>query len=104
IRSFTRNKSKDAARRLGHIGCAHDRTARVSMSNEREEAALSKALIEMSGDALFALSSDGEVLSWNDGAGAVFGRTGDEAIGKRFDSLLGGAVGPALSALDDVRR
>jgi protein-histidine pros-kinase len=73
------------------------------VSNDLDPRALNQTLIDMSSEALLALSPDGEVLSWNDGAGALFGFAAGEAIGKRFESLLEGAARSAVSALDQAR-
>jgi len=48
-------------------------------------------LVNESGEALVALSTDGEVLSWNRGASLLFGYESHEAIGRAFDALV---VGP----------
>jgi PAS domain S-box-containing protein len=45
-------------------------------------------LIDQSPDALFALSLDGRVLSWNKGAEAMFGYPAAEAVGQAIDLLV----------------
>jgi PAS domain S-box-containing protein len=74
------------------------------MSNQLDRGSLTDALIEMSSDALLALSPEGEVLSWNERAGAVFGYSPREAIGKRLAALLDGSGGSLESALDQAKR
>jgi PAS domain S-box-containing protein len=74
------------------------------MSNDLDPEALNQTLIQMSSEALLALSPNGEILSWNEGAGSLFGFRSAQAIGKRFDLLLGnGAAAPAVVALDRAR-
>jgi PAS domain S-box-containing protein len=62
------------------------------------------ALIEVSREALIALSSDGRVVGWNAGAAALFGHAAHDAIGHRFAALVmpAGPDGDALHA--EVRR
>src|SRR4051812_19259429 len=74
------------------------------MSKQLNQGSLTDALIDMSSDALLALSPEGEVLAWNAGAGTVFGHAPRDAIGKRLEALLDGSSGPFLSALDEARR
>jgi PAS domain S-box-containing protein len=74
------------------------------MSNDLDSGALNQTLIEMSSEALLALSPSGEILSWNEGAGSLFRVPSTQALGKRFDELLGdGATMDAGSALDRAR-
>jgi len=47
-----------------------------------------EALLDESPDALFALSFDGRILSWNRGAAAMFGFTAGEAIGQPLQRLI----------------
>jgi len=74
------------------------------MSNEPNRTSLKDALIEMSSDALLALSPEGEVLSWNERAGAIFGHASRDAIGKRLEALLAGAAAPFGPALEQASR
>jgi protein-histidine pros-kinase len=48
---------------------------------------IAAALVAESPDALIALSVTGRVLSWNPGAGAIFGYTEDEAVGTDLEAL-----------------
>src|SRR6186713_3324762 len=80
------------------------RTRTGVMSHEPTRTSLADALLEMSSDALLALSLEGEVLSWNERAGAVFGHAPRHAIGKRLESLLDGAAEPFGAALQQASR
>jgi PAS domain S-box-containing protein len=46
------------------------------------------SLVEVSSDALLALSAAGKVLYWNRGAEALFGYTRDEALGRSIEDLV----------------
>jgi PAS domain S-box-containing protein len=50
--------------------------------------AFEKALVEESADALLALSVDGKVLFWNQGAESVFGYGRAEAVGRQLEDLI----------------
>src|SRR4030095_71975 len=47
----------------------------------------SQCLLDASPDALFTVTDDGRVLSWNRGAESMFGFTPQEAIGRRITDL-----------------
>jgi PAS domain S-box-containing protein len=47
-----------------------------------------QTLLDSSPDALISISSDGRVLSWNQGAANIFGYKSDEAVGASLDDLL----------------
>jgi PAS domain S-box-containing protein len=47
----------------------------------------SQRLVDVSPDALFTVTHDGRVLSWNRGAESMFGYTPQEAIGRRITDL-----------------
>ncbi len=49
---------------------------------------LAQVLVEVSPDALIALSPEGEVLSWNNGAQTMFGYTSAEAVGRSLYDLI----------------
>jgi PAS domain S-box-containing protein len=51
-------------------------------------ARLAPVLVELSPDALIGLSPDGEVLSWNHAAHAMFGYTSAEAVGRLIYDLV----------------
>ena len=46
------------------------------------------AMVESSEDAIVALGLSGKILTWNHGAGTIFGYSAKEAIGMRFHSLI----------------
>jgi len=58
-----------------------------TISNARGET-LAELLLDESTDALFALTPEGKVLSWNRGAEALFGFSTREAMGRIADELL----------------
>ena len=45
-------------------------------------------LLDSSPDALIAISSEGEVLSWSTGAEQSFGFSSEDAVGRTLDELL----------------
>jgi PAS domain S-box-containing protein len=47
-----------------------------------------ESLVEESPDALIALSPDGTVLFWNQGAETIFGYTRNEAVGRTIENLI----------------
>ena len=49
---------------------------------------LAEVLVEVSPDALIALSPEGEILSWNNAARVMFGYTDAEAVGRSIYELL----------------
>ena len=51
------------------------------------------AIVESAGDAIFSLSTDGTVKTWNRGAERLFGRSAEQVLGKPADFLLGGENG-----------
>jgi protein-histidine pros-kinase len=63
-------------------------------------------LLDESPDALLAISLDGQILSWNRGAQAMFGYDSEEARGRAIDELLVPEAGrvEARRALDEVKR
>lgn len=50
--------------------------------------AFAQALVDESSEALLALSPEGVVLSWGNGARALFGYAADEAVGRSIESLI----------------
>ncbi len=46
------------------------------------------AIVDSAGDAIFSLSKDGTVRTWNRGAERLFGRSADQVLGKSADFLL----------------
>jgi PAS domain S-box-containing protein len=55
--------------------------------NSLHPPSVAELLVDESHDALVALTLDGQVLSWNRGARAMFGYAADEAIGRPLDGL-----------------
>jgi protein-histidine pros-kinase len=49
---------------------------------------LADRLVEASPDALFAMTFDGRILSWNRGAALLFGYAAVEAVGRQIESLI----------------
>ena len=66
---------------------------------ERQEAEQARALlasiVESSDDAIYAVSLDGTILSWNPGAEALFGYSSLESIGKNASFLVPAGLVPA---------
>src|SRR4051794_3494227 len=54
----------------------------------RMNVTIQQALVSASLDALLAISPEGDVLSWNDGARSMFGFASEDAIGKPFAGLF----------------
>jgi diguanylate cyclase (GGDEF)-like protein/PAS domain S-box-containing protein len=81
---------------------------RADLEAERElregaeaEARRLAAVVESSDDAIFSLSPDGRIETWNPGAERLFGYTGEEALGRPVTLIAlepepGGALGGAL--------
>src|SRR5437870_2624428 len=57
-------------------------------SPDVKNSSFTAALVEDSPDALIALSADGKVLFWNQGASSIFGFTREEALGQSLDDLM----------------
>ena len=74
------------------------------MSNDTERAALASALLDMTAEALLAVSTEGEVLSWNAAAATVFGLPSDAALGRKLEQLLPDPGSQTSSALAAARR
>src|SRR4051794_37027650 len=51
-------------------------------------ATIQQALVAASLDALLAISPEGDVLSWNEGARSMFGFASDDAVGRPFAGLF----------------
>jgi PAS domain S-box-containing protein len=56
----------------------------------QEETAFLASLVQTSEDAIFGLTPDGTITSWNKGAEMIFGYTDDEAVGKGISNLVPG--------------
>jgi PAS domain S-box-containing protein len=60
----------------------------VEPKREGTNAMFAELLVDEAPDALIALSLAGRVLSWNRGAGALFGYTPEQAVGKLLEELI----------------
>lgn len=67
------------------LGTAHDVTERRKMEEERDRLAM---IVESSNDAIFSISLDSVITSWNRGAENVFGYSADEIIGSPVFTLI----------------
>ena len=66
--------------------------------------ALLASIVESSEDAIVATGVDGTIVTWNRGAGILFGYSGGEAVGKNIDLLIAPEQGDkAHEALKDIR-
>ncbi len=62
------------------------------------------AIVEHSDDAIFTLTLDRVVTTWNHSAQALYGYTGEEVIGRSAEVLYGGADDAAIGALLEKAR
>jgi PAS domain S-box-containing protein len=60
----------------------------MSHGNGSTNPRFSEALVASSMDALLAISPAGEVLTWNPGAGSMFGITSEQAVGRELQALF----------------
>jgi diguanylate cyclase (GGDEF)-like protein/PAS domain S-box-containing protein len=74
-----------AGKVISVIGTAHDVTAHRQLDEERARLA---QIVESSNDAIFSVSLDDVITSWNKGAEKIFGFTAREIIGHPVFSLL----------------
>ena len=63
-------------------------TDMTALDRARAKVEQLSTIVESSDDAIFAMSVDGTISTWNRGAERVFGYTADEAIGKNASMLL----------------
>lgn len=67
------------------LGTAHDVTERREIEEERARLAM---IVESSNDAIFSISLDNIITSWNRGAETIFGYSAREIIGKEIFTIL----------------
>lgn len=75
----------DAGKPVLVIGTSHDVTERRQMEEERDRLAM---IVESSNDAIFSISLDDVITSWNRGAENIFGYTASEIIGSHIFTLI----------------
>lgn len=74
-----------AGRLLSVIGTSQDVTERRGMEEERSRLAM---IVESSNEAIFSISLDGAITSWNRGAETVFGYSAGEIIGSQIFTMI----------------
>lgn len=75
----------DAGKLVSLIGTSHDVTERRQMEEERARLAM---IVESSNDAIFSISLDNIITSWNRGAENVFGYSAREIIGSHIFTII----------------
>ncbi len=75
----------DAGKLISVVGISHDVTERRQMEEERARMAM---IVESSNDAIFSISLDGVITSWNRGAENVFGYSAGEIIGNQIVTII----------------
>jgi diguanylate cyclase (GGDEF)-like protein/PAS domain S-box-containing protein len=75
----------DAGKLVSVIGTAQDVTEPRQMEEERARLAM---IVESSSDAIFSVSLDGVITSWNRGAGNVFGYSASEILGRQIFTII----------------
>ncbi len=85
IFEFNLNPLYENGRFIGYIGIGRDITDK---KKAEERIAHLAAITEHTIDAIVSLDVDGNILSWNRGAEAMFGYTAEEMIGKPFTVLI----------------
>jgi len=74
-----------AGKLVSVVGTSHDVTERRQMEEERARLAM---IVASSSDAIFSISLDGVITSWNGGAENVFGYSADEIIGRQIFTII----------------
>ncbi len=85
IFEFNLNPLHENGRFVGYIGIGRDITDK---KKAEERMAHLAAITEHTIDAIVSLDVDGNIVSWNRGAEAMFGYTAEEMIGKPFTVLM----------------
>lgn len=75
----------DGGKLVSVIGTAHDVTENRQMEEERAWLAM---IVETSNDAIFSISLDGAITSWNRGAEKIFGYSADEIVGCQIFTIM----------------
>ena len=75
----------DDGKLVSVIGTAHDVTELRQMEEERARLAM---IVESSSDAIFSVSLDGVITSWNRGAENVFGYSAGEIVGSPIFTII----------------
>ncbi|MDZ4184581.1 MAG: diguanylate cyclase [Desulfuromonadales bacterium] len=75
----------NAGRLIAVIGTAHDVTEHRQLDEERARLAM---IVESSNDAIFSVSLDDLITSWNKGAEKIFGFSSKEIVGRPIYTLL----------------
>lgn len=74
-----------AGKLISVIGTAHDVTEHRQLDEERARLAM---IVESSNDAIFSVSLDDVITSWNKGAEKIFGFSTTEIVGRQIFTLL----------------
>ena len=76
---------ENAGKMISVIGTAHDVTEHRQLDEERARLAM---IVESSNDAIFSVSLDDVIASWNKGAEKIFGFSAQEIVGRPIFILL----------------
>ena len=74
----------DAGELLGRTGTVEDVTERKQAQEAQAKLA---AIVESAADAIFWITTEGMITSWNEGAERIFGFSAEEAVGKHIRLL-----------------
>ncbi len=85
-----------SGKKLGAVVAMHDITVRRRIAQELSRLA---AIVESSEEAIFAMTLDGTIASWNGGAARLYGYGEEEMIGRHASAL---AVPGESRAIDEV--